>query len=186
MNAMETIRLATWINAPVERCFRLSLSIDLHMDAARSTHETAVAGVTSGLIGEGETVTFQTRHLGLHHSHTSRIEILRPYTYIFEVMVAGSFRHFEHHHHFAPMDDGTRVRQEIRFSARWGLAGQVAAKKRLMKVWNEHNAFLKQVAESDRWHQYLDERQGVTTTVSIKSQAPGDWDKNRLLRSSPR
>ncbi len=184
MNAMETIRVATWINAPVERCFQLSLSIDLHVDAARSLHETAVAGVTGGLIGEGETVTFQTRHLRLSHSHTTRIEILRPYNYFSEVMVAGSFRHFEHHHHFAPMDDGTRVRQEIRFSARWGLAGRLAAKKRLVKMLNEHNAFLKQVAESDQWHQYLDERQDVTTTVSVQSREVSDWEKNRLLRRS--
>jgi len=75
---MEIIRLATWIDAPVERCFLLSLSIDLHVASARGTQEKAIGGVTTGLIGEKETVTFQGRHFGIRLNHTSRIEALRP------------------------------------------------------------------------------------------------------------
>src|SRR5579864_7760118 len=113
---METIRLTTWIDAPVERCFLLSLSIDLHVASTHSTREKAIDGVTEGLIGEGQWVTFKGRHLGLPRRHTSRIEIVRPYSYFRDVMTQGSFRHFEHDHHFAPMDDGTRIRDEVRFS----------------------------------------------------------------------
>src|SRR5277367_2405254 len=120
---METIRLATWIDAPVERCFLLSLSIDLHVASTGKSQEKAIDGVTTGLISEGETVTFQGRHFGMWRRHTSQIELLRPYSYFRDVMIAGAFRHFEHDHHFAPMDDGTRMRDELRFVLPWGLLG---------------------------------------------------------------
>lgn len=157
---MEIIRLATWIDAPVERCFQLSLSIDLHVASAQSTHEKAVAGVTSGLIREGETVTFQGRHLGLRRRHTSRIQIVRPFSHFRDVMEAGSFRHFEHDHHFAAMDDGTRIRDEIRFSLPWGPLGRVAnrlyVRRHLVKFLTERNTSLKRVAESEEWRRYLE------------------------------
>ena len=191
---MNTIRLATWINAPVERCFQLSLSIDLHVASASSTAEQAVSGVTSGLIGEGETVTFQARHLGRRRSHTSRIEMLRPNSYFRDVMVAGCFRHFEHDHYFATMDDGTRIRDEIRFSLPWGSLGRLASRmyvrRYLVGFLAERNAFLKRVAESEDWRQYLDDhdnldvRQDVTSTVTIKNSKAATWDKRSLVHGS--
>jgi ligand-binding SRPBCC domain-containing protein len=158
---METIRLATWIDAPVKRCFLLSLSIDLHVASSGRTKERAIDGVTAGIIGEGEMVTFQGRHFGVRLRHTSRIEILRPYSYFRDVMVAGVFRHFEHDHHFAPLDDGTRVRDEIRFSLRGGPLGRLVAKmfvrRHLTAFLNQRNAAIKQVAESEAWRQYVDD-----------------------------
>jgi ligand-binding SRPBCC domain-containing protein len=163
---METIRLATWINAPVQRCFLLSLSIDLHIASAGNSHEMAVDGVTTGLIGEGQTVTFRGRHFGMRWKHTSRIDVFRPYSHFRDVMVAGAFRHFEHDHHFAPMDDGTRMRDEIHFLAPWGPLGRVLARKRLKSFLMERNAVIKRVAESEEWRRYLDE--GVEGRVGAK------------------
>jgi ligand-binding SRPBCC domain-containing protein len=184
---METIRLATWIDAPVDRCFQLSLSTDLHLASAQLTRITAAEGATTGLIGQGETFTFTSRHLGLRRTQTNRIELLRPPSYFREVMVAGPFQHFEHDHHFAPMDDGTRMRDEIRFSAPWSLFG-LTVRKRLVRMFSERNAFLKRVAESDGWHQYLDldpdDRPGVTTTIAMKNRVIGSWDESNLLRGS--
>jgi ligand-binding SRPBCC domain-containing protein len=184
---METIRVTTWINAPVERCFQLWRSIDLHVASASSTRERAIGGVTSGLIAEGESVTLQGRHLLLRRKHVSRIEALRPSAYIREVMVAGSFEHFEHDHHFVIMDDGTRIREEIHFSLKWGVLGRVATRmyvrRHLIRMLHERNAFLKKVAESDAWHQYLDGSRDVTTTMVVQ-KAAGEWDKGGALRGS--
>ena len=180
---METIRLQTWIDAPMERCFLLSLSIDLHLASARRTEEEAIGGVTAGLIGEGQSVTFRARHLGRWWQHTSRIEALRPYSYFRDVMVAGAFRRFEHEHHFAPMDDGTRMRDEIQFSAPWGAPGRILARQRLLLVMKERNSHIKQVAESEEWRNYLD------GSVEVRLPLPADgsvrrWDPNRLLKNS--
>jgi ligand-binding SRPBCC domain-containing protein len=159
---MERIRLETWIDAPVERCFLLSLSVDLHTASAHSSREKAVAGVTTGLINKRETVTFQGRHFGLTLNHTSRIEILRPYSHFRDVMTSGRFKHFEHDHYFAAMNDGTRMRDEIRFSVPWGVLGRLATRmflqRHLTAYLVERNAVLKQVSESEEWHKYLDDR----------------------------
>lgn len=187
---METIRLATWINAPVERCFLLSLNIDLHVASARLSQEKAIAGVTEGLIGEGETVTFQGRHLGMRWRHTSRIEMLRPHSYFRDVMTAGSFQRFEHDHHFAVMDDGTRMRDEIRFSARWGPLGRLATKmfvrRHLTAFLIERNAVIKRVAESEEWRKYLQEGAGGAVAAPPNEVKARRWDGNALLRGPHR
>jgi ligand-binding SRPBCC domain-containing protein len=185
---MERVRSATWIDAPVERCFLLSLSVDLHTASAHSSREKAVAGVTSGLIGKGETVTFQGRHFGLKLKHTSRIEILRPCSHFRDIMVSGHFKHFEHDHYFAAMNDGTRMRDEIRFSAPWGILGRLATKtflrRHLAAFLAERNALLKRVSESEEWHQYLDGRSVATIAVPHQDTEAGGWDESGLLRGS--
>ncbi len=51
---MQLIQLETKIATPPERCFLLSLNIDLHMQSTEQTSEVAIAGVTHGIIGPGE------------------------------------------------------------------------------------------------------------------------------------
>jgi hypothetical protein len=183
---METIRLATWIDAPVERCFLLSLSIDLHVASAGNSLEMAIGGVTSGLIGEGETVTFRGRHLGALRQHTSRIDVLRPHSYFRDVMVSGSFRHFVHEHHFATMDDGTRMRDEIQFSVPWGPVGRILARKRLKAFLMERNAVIKRVAESEEWRRYLESGVERIVATPLKQETAPRWDKSALLRGPQR
>jgi ligand-binding SRPBCC domain-containing protein len=188
---MEMIRLATWIDAPVERCFLLSLSIDLHVASAHSTRERAIGGVTSGLIGQGQTVTFRGRHFGVPWRHTNRIEELRPHSYFRDVMVAGAFRYFEHEHHFAAMDDGTRIRDDVRFEPRYGLVGclvtKIFVRRHLEQFLIERNAVIKRVAESAEWRDYLylENPAESRADASVKNQAARRWDGGALLRGSP-
>ena len=49
---------------PRERLFDLARSIDAHVESQLAAGEQAVGGVTSGLIGEGQEVTWQARTLG--------------------------------------------------------------------------------------------------------------------------
>lgn len=62
---MACLELTTLIAAPVERVFDLARSIDMHQDSMKGSGESAIAGVTSGLIGEGEEVTWRARHFGV-------------------------------------------------------------------------------------------------------------------------
>jgi ligand-binding SRPBCC domain-containing protein len=118
---VQTIQLETRITAPAARCFFLSLSIDLHMDSAASTRERAVAGVTTGLIGEGAWVTWRGRHFGLMLHHTSKITRYEPPAFFQDVMTAGMFRSFEHNHRFQLQDGETVMHDELRFSAPLGI-----------------------------------------------------------------
>lgn len=70
---MPVIELETFINADIETCFDLSRSIDLHSLSTAQTKEKAIKGRTSGLIGAGETVTWQATHFGVHQQLTSKI-----------------------------------------------------------------------------------------------------------------
>ena len=185
---MEIIRLGTWIDAPVERCFLLSLSVDLHVASARSTQESASGGTAEGTIGEGDTLTFKGSHFGVRWRHTSLIEKLRPHSYYRDVMIAGPFQHFEHDHHFAPMDDGTRMRDEIRFSASGGLLGQLRTRmflrKQLKAFLMERNAMIKRLAESEDWHKYLERGVKGPAVLPAKGEAARRRGGNALLRGS--
>jgi ligand-binding SRPBCC domain-containing protein len=180
---METIRVATWIDAPVERCFLLSLSIGLHAASAGNAWINTRGGITSGLLHEGETVTLPGRPFGVL-KHTSKIDQLRPHSYFRDAMVAGNFRNFVHEHHFAPMNDGTRVRDEVRFSSHWGTVGNLLARKRLKAYLTQRATAIKRVAESEEWRRYLEnEFLDKLPPVSVKNGAPFSWNKQALLRN---
>lgn len=152
---MVTIRLTTWVNAPVERCFRLATSSEFNSAAGSLKAHPA----TSDELQIGDTLVWQSWRLGLHLSHISQIDQLRPFTYFREVMVEGGFRKYEHEHHFAPMDDGTRMRDEVHFVAPMGPLGAVVSRvllrKYVMRLLAQRHFRLKSAAESSDWRKYL-------------------------------
>jgi len=76
---MPRIEVITQIKAPIDRVFDLARSMDLHLISAATTGERAIAGVTTGLIGLNEEVTFRARHFGLWQNLTARVtELERP------------------------------------------------------------------------------------------------------------
>ena len=95
---MPVIELFTVIDAPMERVFDLARSIDLHTDSTAGTGERAVGGVTSGLIGAGQEVTWRARHFGVWQSLTVRITAFERPTHFADAMLRGAFRRMEHHH----------------------------------------------------------------------------------------
>ena len=180
---METIRLTTWMDAPLERCFRLATSIDLHVASAADTRESAIGGVTSGELGDGDSVEWRGRHFGRWVTHTSKVDGWRPFSYFREVMTKGWFARFEHEHHFAVMDDGTRMRDEIRFAAPYGLLGRIAEKmvlrRHLIAMLKQRNAFIKRAAESDEWRRYLEPGPPVASPArAARESVTRQWDKS--------
>ena len=171
---MKTIRIETWIDAPMERCFKLALSIDLHLASARQTGERITSGVRSGLLSLDDTVTWSGRHFGLRFRHTALIDQLRPCMYFRDVMVAGRFRYFEHEHHFAMMNDGTRMRDELRFSAPTIFAWAIERilRRHLIRLIKRRNAILKRVAESSAWRNYLIEPASPIHAKSVAQPWP--------------
>ena len=149
---MKTIRLETRINAPVERCFKLSLSVDLHVPPKRRERSTRT------LLGLGDTITWASRHFGIRSRYTTLIDRCRPHMYFRDVMVKGVFRSFEHEHHFAAINEGTRMRDELRFSAPGPLAWAIEPilRRHLIKLLKRRNSIIKQAAQSAAWHRYLE------------------------------
>jgi ligand-binding SRPBCC domain-containing protein len=120
----------------------------------------------------------------LHHAN--RIDGWRPYAYFREVMVEGVFERYEHEHFFAVMDDGTRMRDELRFSLPGGPLGRLVGtlvRKRLTALLLRRNATIKRVAESEEWHRYLDGRPEIAQKTTPQNGLPlSGWDRNAILR----
>jgi ligand-binding SRPBCC domain-containing protein len=156
---MSVIELELRIHAPTGRVFDLSRSLDLHTESARGTDERAVGGVTTGLMGLDEEVTWEATHFGVRQRLTSRIVRFERPHYFRDAMVSGAFRRFDHDHWFDAVEGGTRVREVFDFDAPLGPLGQVADAlflARYMRRFLETRlAVVKEVAESDRWERYL-------------------------------
>lgn len=102
-----TFTIETSTAASRERLFDASLSIDAHVDSMSASGERAIAGVTSGQIGLGESVTWRARHFGVWFTMTSRITALeRPDRFVDE-QTRGPFRVFRHVHEFGVRDGAT-------------------------------------------------------------------------------
>ncbi|MFI2104014.1 SRPBCC family protein [Isoptericola sp. NPDC019693] len=122
---MPTIVLTTEIPAPPEACFAASLSVDAHTASMRRSGERAVAGVTSGEMGLGDTVTWRARHFGVTFRMTSRISAHdAPHRFVDE-QVAGPFRRWWHEHRFEPVPGGTRMTDRVEFVAPAGPLGRL-------------------------------------------------------------
>ena len=157
---MPRIELFTTIHAPIERVFDLARSIDLHSDSLAGTGEKAVGGVTSGLIGAGETVTWRARHFGVWQHLTSRITSFERPTRFGDSMVRGAFKRFDHVHDFSARGDHTTLMRDLfDFDAPLGPLGHLANRlfltRHMRKFLLVRNETLKAVAESDRWRRYL-------------------------------
>jgi ligand-binding SRPBCC domain-containing protein len=156
---MPVIHLAISVRAPVGRVFDLARSIDLHRKSTAHTGERAVGGVTSGLIGLGEEVTWSARHLGVRQRLTSRITQMTPPSHFRDSMVAGAFRRFDHDHFFDATADGTRMRDVFDFDSPFGPLGRWTDRlfltAYLRRLLERRNWVIKAAAETDEWRNYL-------------------------------
>ena len=157
---MVELDLCTIIEAPIERCFDLSRSIEVHLLGTEQTGEQAIGGVTSGLIGLGEFVRWRATHLGMKQHLASRITAYDRPSYFQDTMIEGAFRSMQHDHFFREFSPGkTEMKDKFVFAAPVPLLGLIAEKlvlKRYMRNLLTHrNAILKQVAESNQWAKFL-------------------------------
>ncbi|KAA3438398.1 SRPBCC family protein [Rufibacter hautae] len=157
---MPIIRLQTIIKAPIDRCFDLSRSIDLHTLSTQQTNERAVAGVVAGLIDLHETVTWEATHFGIRQKLTSNItELERPHRFVDE-MVKGAFKRIWHEHRFEALSaDETRMTDTFDYTSPLGFLGKLAdvlfLEKYMTRLLLTRNQVIKEVAESNQWKALL-------------------------------
>jgi ligand-binding SRPBCC domain-containing protein len=157
---MAVISLTLSIAAPRQRCFDLARSIDVHLRSTSATDERAVAGVSEGLIGLGQEVTWEARHFGIRQRFTSRITAYDPPRHFRDEMIRGAFHRFAHDHEFvAEAEARTTMIDRLEFAAPGGLLGRLVDKlvleRYLRRFLIERNQAIRRIAESDEWKQYL-------------------------------
>ncbi|WP_259071860.1 SRPBCC family protein [Mucilaginibacter sp. X4EP1] len=150
---MTQIEISTHINAPIERCFDMARSFDLHLISTQQTSEQAIAGRTSGLIELGETVTWRAKHFGIWQTLTSKVtEFNYPYSFTDE-MVTGAFKSFRHEHIFVAINNQTVMRDIFIFESPFGMIGEWANRlflgRYMMNLLLKRNGVIKEVAEND-------------------------------------
>jgi ligand-binding SRPBCC domain-containing protein len=155
------IELTTHINAPIERCFDLSRSIDLHLKSTELTLEEVIAGKTSGLIGLNETVKWRGKHFGFRLTHESLVDRYERPTYFRDVMIAGMFKRFEHEHIFAPNgSEQTEMKDVLILESPTALGPLVDAlflRNYIAGFLATRNRVIKRIAESNQWKRFLPE-----------------------------
>lgn len=145
------IYLKTKINAPIEKCFELSLSVDIHTQSTMHTKEKAIAGVTSGSMQLNDTVTWEAVHFGIKQRLTSKITKYQYPFYFVDEMVEGSFKKIYHQHLFTEIIDKTIMTDIFEYSCPYGILGKMAEKLILTNYLRnfliKRNAYIKSIAE---------------------------------------
>ncbi|MBT1690509.1 SRPBCC family protein [Dawidia soli] len=152
---MPLIELTTLIHAPIERCFNLARSIDLHKLSTEGTDEEAIDGVTSGLIGMDQQVTWRARHFGVTQTLTSKITRYEYPYYFRDEMMRGAFKTICHDHIFERSGDHTVMKDRFEFESPAGILGVIINKLILEKYLHnflvKRNSLIKAVAEGETW-----------------------------------
>lgn len=118
------LRLITDIAAPLETCFDLVLNVDVQRSLGQCME--AVAGVQTGPLRLGDTVTWRARHFWIYWRMTSKIiEVDRPRLFC-DAMQRGPFAAWHHCHEFGATPAGTRMVDEVHFTAPFGPLGRLA------------------------------------------------------------
>jgi len=154
---VKTIILKTKINAPVERCFDLARSIDLHQISTSKTKEQAIDGVVKGFIELNQTVTWKAKHFGFWHKLKVTItEFEKPNLFVDE-MQTGIFKFMKHKHEFVQIKKGTLMIDTFEFSSPLGIIGKIVdsliLEQYMTKFLKERNNTIKIFAESNQWKQ---------------------------------
>lgn len=150
---MSRIYLETLINADIHCVFDLARNIDLHQKSTSRTHEKAIAGRTSGLIEENETVTWRAKHLGVYQNLTTKIISMDKPNQFTDEMQKGTFKSLHHQHIFKTVEGKTLMTDIFEFESPLGYIGKffnkVFLKNYLENFLLERNKLIKTVAESN-------------------------------------
>jgi len=163
---MTRVEVVTQINASLERCFDLARDMGIHEKTTGSTGERVVEIVRAEglaarpaqeegmLLGLGDVVTFEARHLGIRQRLTSKIVSFdRPHEFVDE-MQRGAFKSLRHIHRFELAEEGIRMIDILEFESPAWVLGRIADALVLGRYMERFIASrgrsLKRIAENER------------------------------------
>ena len=161
---MSTIYLDTIIKSDIQTVFDLARDIDLHQKSTFKTGEKAISGRTSGLIEEGETVTWKAKHLGIYQILTTKIISMKKPYHFTDTMLKGAFKSMKHQHIFRQEGKNTIMTDIFEFHSPFGIIGKIFnrifLKNYMKKFLLERNKLIKFTAENKQKRE-RGERQNV-------------------------
>ena len=147
------------IQAPIERCFDLSRSIDFHQVSTHGSDEKAVAGRMNELIQQGESVTWQATHFFVRQLLTTKIVSMeRPFRF-YDVMQQGAFKSMEHEHLFRNDGGECTMIDTFTYETPYGIFGQIfdffMLRRYMRGLLKGRSLAIKNAAESEAWKEFL-------------------------------
>jgi ligand-binding SRPBCC domain-containing protein len=156
---MTSIELYTNINAPIEVCFNLSRSAEVHLISTSKTDEKVISGRSSGLFEKGDTVTWRARHFGIYQTLQMEISAMSFPIAFEDRMLKGAFKSIWHRHNFQEVKGATVMKDLFQYEVPFGLPGKVfdwlVLEKYMTGLLNERNKTIKEYAESGKWKEIL-------------------------------
>ncbi len=156
---MPLIHLTTFIEAPAQRVFDLSRSIDFHQQSMQHTDEKAVDGITTGLIKLNERVTWQAKHLFKTRQFETMITAMEASHFFEDAMVRGDFESVRHRHHFKQIANGTIMIDLFSFETPYQKLGELVnwlfLTRYMKKLLQRRNQMLQHYAETEKWKSIL-------------------------------
>lgn len=157
---MPCINLYTAISAPVTVVFNLSRSVDLHKISAAHTTEEAIAGRTTGLMENGEVVTWRAKHFGIRQKLSVHITALHYPAEFTDAMLPGkgAFKSMVHRHVFEEKGGGTLMTDIFTYQSPLGALGKLAdmlfLERYMRDFLRKRNSIIKAFAEDpSKWQQ---------------------------------
>ncbi len=151
-----TLRDRMVIDAPIERCFRLSTSIEV---VGLTLGMRPVEGKLGGMILAGDQLVWRGWKFGLPQMHETLITGFDAPLFFQDTMGRGRFAAFQHDHHFMDTQGGTLLEDELRFSMPLGWAGEMVGRlvmiPHIKGLLRRRFALLKRLAEGDGWREYV-------------------------------
>jgi ligand-binding SRPBCC domain-containing protein len=149
------IELTTLIAAPRERCFDLSLSVDVHLESTVHTGERVVAGPTSGVLALGGEITWEARHLGRRRRLSMAISAYERPRMFRDELVRGPLRKLAHDHFFEAVGQDTEMRDVFEFESSVQLVDSLVLARHFRRLLVRRNETIKRLAESNGWRRFL-------------------------------
>ena len=150
---MPVITLFTEIKAPINQVFNLARDLDLHKISTGKSNEVAIAGKMSGLINEGEFVTWRATHLGVRQTLTTKITKMNFPDFFQDVMLNGAFKKMTHDHYFEENGEVTIMKDVFDFESPFGFIGKIFntlfLTKYMERLLFERNRVIKEYAEEN-------------------------------------
>jgi ligand-binding SRPBCC domain-containing protein len=146
------LRLTTTVAAAPNDCFLMALSVDAHMRSMGPSGERVVAGVASGSMALGQSVTWQAKHFGLPFRMTSKITEYEQPTRFVDEQTSGPFASWWHEHQFAEHGGQTVMTDLVRYRSPAGplgrLVDRVFLERYMRRLLVRRNAWLKDNLEA--------------------------------------
>ncbi|MEC1523813.1 SRPBCC family protein [Neobacillus niacini] len=126
-----------FIHAPIEVCFDVARGFGIHPQTPLKGTGKTVGGLTEGLPGEGDCVTWECVNFGIKQRITSRIIFMeKPHSFV-EKMVKGPFKTFIYIHQFIEEEKGTTMIDHIQYHLWLGPIGVLMDKWFLAKYFKK-------------------------------------------------